>query len=101
MISHIKDALERGEQLKRQRKLRENEEKERKKKNDTRRHFIVGRLVAQSFPGISHFQPKLSQADSNVEFMELERFFSEVANDPKYAALFQEVIQLKLSQESN
>ena len=91
----IADANERAELLKRQRRLQLNREKEQQRKIDTRLKIIIGSIVVQYLPGVTCFQPKLSQSENAAEFAELGGFVSKIANDLKYAALFQEIVRQK------
>lgn len=99
--NHIAEAKERVEQLKRQRRLQENRETEQQRKMDTRLKIIVGGVVVKHFPGVSRFKPKLNKADTSAEFAELDGFLAAVAADPKFSALFQEIADRKLSEDSN
>jgi len=98
--SWITDAQERAVQQKRKRRLQENRAIEQQRKIDARRRMILGSIFEKHLPDVSHFQPKLNEADNNVEFAALEDFISAVARDKGYAALFQEIISQKLSMES-
>lgn len=82
--SRIAEAHERAEQLERQRRLHENREKEQKRRIDTRRKIIVGGICAKSFSWISELIPKRNEASNNVEFAELDCFFSLLAEDTEY-----------------
>ena len=95
--NRIEEAQERAEQLKRQRRLLDNREKEQKRKIDVRRKIIIGAIIVKCFPCVTRLQPKLNQSDTNREFAELEEFFAAVAKDEKYAALLQEKLGQKLS----
>ena len=99
--NQIKEAQERAEQLRRQRIREENRESARQRKIDTRRKIVIGAIMIKHFPDIINFEPKLRQADTNLEFFELEEFISTVAIDPNFANLFQKIIDKKFSAESH
>ena len=91
----IAEARERAEQIKRRRIRDNNRENDRQRKIATRRHIIVGEIVAKYFPDVCKLEPKLNSKATNAEFARLEKFVSAIANDPKYAALFQKAVGQK------
>lgn len=97
--SRMAAAQERVEQLERQQRAQENRDKEKKRKIDTRRKIIIGELISKHFD-VSQFQPKQKQADTAAEFAVLDTFFSMVAKDKTYDALFQKIAGEKFAEEN-
>ena len=84
-MSDFKKQLEEEYESLQKEKRREQERmcRESKKKQaiDTRRHIILGKLVAQYFPGVLRFQPKLTETENSVEFAPFEEFLARFASE--------------------
>ena len=91
------NAKEKAEQLMRRKRLLDNREKEIKRKIDTSRSIIIGKIFTEAFRGVLHYQPKLKAADTNAEFADLKDFITTIAKDQKYSGKFQEIIDRKLA----
>lgn len=89
------DSRERALQEERRRILQANREKKQQRAIETRRKIIIGGIVIKYFPDVISFNPKLRQADTDIEFAELEEFIAMLANDPKHAAIFHNMVASK------
>jgi len=89
------DARERAAQEEHRRIRNMNRENDRQRKIATRRQIIIGGIVIKYFPTIINLQPQLKRADTDIEFAGLDEFVSTVAGDPKFSALFQELVSEK------
>lgn len=92
-IDEIIAAKEKATQIKRQKRLQDNREKEQQRKIITRRNIIVGGIISKYFPDIVRFQPKRTQALTNIEFAEFEMFVSLLAEDKDYVSHIQEKVR--------
>lgn len=94
--NRFEDARERVAQEERRRIRDENRKKDRQRKIAIRRQIIVGGIVAKHFPAVIKLQPQLNRADTDIEFAGLDDFVGAVAGDPKFSALFQELVSEKM-----
>lgn len=86
----IAKELEHLEQLERWTKLKENRNKNKMEKLNTRRLIITGKIVSQHFPEVLRFQPRRTEADNAVEFAPLLNFVKLLAADEDYTTQLRE-----------
>jgi hypothetical protein len=91
-MDSLEEARKRAAQEERRRIRDDNRENDRRRKIAIRRQIIIGEIVAKYFPAVLNLEPQLKRADTDVEFAVLEEFVSRVADDPRYNALFQELV---------
>ena len=80
----ITRTLERAEQLKRQKKAKDYQEKKRQAAIDIRRQQIIGRIVSEHFPELMRLQPRRREAENRAEFAPLSDFLTALAADTEY-----------------
>lgn len=73
---YLKASITRIEQIKNQKKMNENRERETKRKVDAHRNFIIGELVCKYFPSMMRYQPHRNKADNEAEFANFANILS-------------------------
>ncbi len=72
-------AIKKTEQLKQQKILTENREREAKKRSDTRRSIIIGELFCKHFPIAQEIVPGRSVEEDRLNFECLDNFIEALA----------------------
>ena len=80
----IIQSQERVEQLKRQKILRDNQEKVKQEAITTRRNMLIGELISKHFPEVLNIQPRRTKSENKIAFETLEVFVSMLADDKEY-----------------
>ncbi|MDR1754654.1 MAG: hypothetical protein LBR74_07100, partial [Eubacterium sp.] len=77
---------EKTKRLEAEKKIKEKQEQEAKRKQDTRRCSFIGKLVIAHFPELLIYTPKRSETDNRVEFALVNVILSLLADDKEYLA---------------
>jgi hypothetical protein len=84
----IAKRLEEVEQLKRQKRLQEQQERKALAKRKKLRNTILGEIYSSVFPkDVACFQPRRSKAENEIEFAPFKKFLTALAGDPDYVTL--------------
>ena len=83
----IARSKEKTKQLEAEKRMKENRALEVKRKQDKKRHEIIGEIFSVHFPFVSRFQPQRTKAGDKEEFTLVEVFFSLIAADKEYVSL--------------
>ena len=79
----ISAELKRQEQREHLKRLKKSREKQAKEKNEQRRTFIAGRIFLEVFPEFLSLQPKIAEDENNIEFAPLKNFLMVLAAKEK------------------
>jgi len=80
----LTQAVKREEQLKQQKILDENRERDAKKKLDSRRLFMIGELFCKHFPIAQEIVPGRSIEEDRLNFEHLDHFMEALAKCQEY-----------------
>jgi hypothetical protein len=93
----IAKASEKYDQLMRQKKSKEVQDRKKKMAADKKRELIVGGIVVKWFPEILSLQPRLTNAENQTEFASLENILSLIAADTEYLNRLKEMTREQMS----
>jgi hypothetical protein len=77
----IVKTTEKLEQLKRQKRAREQRENEKLRAIETRRKIIAGSIFLDAFPEFEELMPQKSNEQNDIEFLPLKNFLTALASD--------------------